>query len=94
MASNRYTKAELKIINSDLPDEVVASQTGRTIMAIYCKRWSIRNRKHVNPATRVYRYTPTVASEVIAKTTEKQINQIVFGNVTITIKDKSLIINM
>ena len=83
----RYTREELRLLKSDLPDHVVAAELKRTTMAIYCKRWSLQKCKTESRKKEIVR-------TVVDKVYNENINRIVLGNVTIDVKGKTLIINL
>lgn len=87
--AKHYTREELKFVkDSSLSDKEVAERIGRTVQAVYCKRWSMTKRRPVKREKPMI----TVADTVVKKTARRVIERIVCDNVVIDITNNTLTI--
>lgn len=92
-----YTKEEVKLLKDmSLTDKDVAELINRSENAVYCKRWALtkgKYRKNAGKDVVKRARKSTISTIASAEPNLSKVNRIIFGNITIDLVNKTLIVN-
>ncbi len=92
-----YTREEVKLLKDmSLTDKDVAELINRSENAVYCKRWALtkgKYRKNVRKDVVKRVRKSTISTVERSEPNLSKVNRIIFGNITIDLVNKTLIVN-